>query len=444
VHFSTGELASLVLNESRLPGKVDFPIEKLQFLSGPPYRLHLKAAGKDATYIDWGWTGVFSDRKVRANITFGYSVGGGERLQPSGKQPFNYNGPYELMTDYQASLAEHQGKLYMVTASRGPLDPKAPRPESATLVMQTYLGKHAWSAPTTLAPKVTNDPCAVSDGRNFYVFYPTPEGVMYRFGRPETLGEPQPIPDTKGAYASAVEWHGAVLLFLYNGPDKSIACRTVREKSLGSVIDLGIKSTIPPGPAVDTLQNQLLLGTASALEKQQYRWQLRRLEWDTSSSNFKELSCSYVGGEKSGWAGNRRPTLLFNPSREFGPNGRIYWIATGVSDPMSAPTATFIAQTIGYKDVNDGWLRWRYYDEWTNTRSGIAAVWSSKDKDITLATTWASGSAGGDCGVFCAYNGTAIGHTDMADFDDVSLMANYGMPRSIGAFAVMPPPKAGK
>ena len=96
-----------------------------------------------------------------------------------------------------------------------------------------------------------------------------------------------------------------------------------------------------------------------------------------------------------------------------------------------------IAQTIAYKDVNDGWLRWRYYDEWTNTRSGIAACWH--DNDIVLATTWASGTAGGDGGVFCAYNGTAIGNADMGDFDDISLMADYGMARSIGTFSVMPP-----
>src|SRR5579871_5215856 len=359
VHFSTGELASLVLNETHLPGKVPFPIEKLQFLAGPPYRLHLKSAGKDATYVDWGWTGVFSDRTVRANITFGYSVGGGERLQPSGKQTFNYDGPYELMTDYQASLAEHRGKLYMVTASRGPLDPKAPRPESETLVIQTYLGKHAWSAPVTIAPKVTYDPYAVSDVQNFYVFYPTAEGVMYRFGSPEALSEPQLIPDSKGAYASAVDWKGTVHLFLYNGPDKSIVYRTVRGKSLGPVVDLGVKSAIPPGPAVDTIHDQLLLGTAGALGNQPYRWQLRRLSWE-KEGGFKEVSCVFVGGEKVTWAGNRRPTLIFNPSREYGPQGRIYWIAAGLAQPLNTPTAFFIAQTIGYPEVNDGWLLWRY------------------------------------------------------------------------------------
>jgi hypothetical protein len=454
VHFSTGELASLVLNESHLPGKVPFPIEKLRFLTGPPYRLHIQAAGKNATYVDWGWTGVFSDQKVRANITYGYGVGAGERLQPSGKQTFNYDGPYELRTDYQASLAVHRGKLYMVTASRAPLDPKAPRPASATLVIQTYLGKHAWSAPTTIAPQVTNDPYAASDEHDLYVFYPTAEGVRYRFGRDpaqvasgtltrkDALSAPQSIPDSKGAVVSAVNWQGTLILFLYQGPDINIVTRTVRGTHLGPVVDLGIRSTIPPGPAVDTLNNQLLLGTAGLAGNQPYRWQLRRFTRDETSGGFTPVSCAYVGGEKSGWAGNRRPTLIFDPGPEYGPQGRIYWIAAGLAQPLTSPTAFFIAQTIGYKEVNDGWLRWRYYDEWTNTRSGIGAAWY--DKDITLATTWASGTAGGDGGVFCAYNGTAIGNVDMGDYDDISLMANYGMARSIGTFAVMPPTGAGR
>ncbi len=440
VHFSSGELASLVLNESHLPGKVPFPIEKLTFLEGPPYRLHLKSAGPDATYIDWGWSGVFSDKTVRANITYGYSVGGGERLQPSGTKTFNYDGPYELMTDYQASLCEHNGKLYMVTANRGPLDPKAPRPKSAGLVLQTYLGRHAWSAPTTIGQDVTNDPVAASDGNYFYVIFPTEEGIKYRFGPPNALGEPKLIPNTKGAYASAVNWQGTLYLFLYRGPDTNVTCLSVSQSKLGTIADMGFRTTIPPGTAVDSVHNQLLLGTAATVGNNPYRWQLRRFDW-SAAGGFKEASTVFVGGEKSGWAGNKRPTIIFNPSKEFGPEGKIYWISSGVGNPVNKAAGFYVAQTIGYKDKNDGWLLWRYYDEWTNTRSGIGAAWF--DNDITLATTWASGTAGGDCGVFCAYNGIAIGNTDMGDYDDVSLMANYGMSRGIGTFARMPEQSAG-
>jgi hypothetical protein len=255
--------------------------------------------------------------------------------------------------------------------------------------------------------------------------------VTYRFGRPDALSEPQSVPDSKDDCVSAVNWEGTVYVFLYGGSDRSIAYRTVRGKALGPVVDTGIRSTIPPGPAVDTIHRQLLLGTAGTLGKQTYRWQLRRLAWDPGTGRFKEVSCAFVGGDKAGWAGNRRPTLIFRANREYGPNGRIIWIAAGLAQPLTTPTRFYLAQTIGYRDVNDGWLLWGYYDEWTNTRSGIGAAWSTQQKDIVLATTWASSTAGGDCG-------TAVGDVDMGDFDDVSLMANYGLSRSISTFARLP------
>lgn len=436
IHFSTGEFSSVILNDSKLIERLPFPIEKLHFLSIGPYQFRMKADGPNATLIDWNWNGVFDKKPVRSNITYGYAVGGGERLQPSGTQPFNYNGPYELMTDYQASLVNHKGKLYMLTASRGPVEVDAPRPE-AELVIQTYLGKRAWTKPISLASRVISDPAGVSDGTTFYAFYMTPDGVSYRFGQPDKLGEPVAIPDTKGMSVSAVNWKGTVYAFFFKDKDTNMTYRTVQGKTLGPIIDLGIKGTIPPGLAVDTKANQLLLGTASPLNNDPWRWQLFRFTWSIQSNSFKEVSHEWLGGDKAGWAGDLRPNLIFDASEEAGPQGRIYWIARGHGSKKNDPIGTFVARTIGYKDFNNGWMLWRYYDEWTNTRSGIGAAWF--DNDIVLATTWASGTAGGDCGVFLGYNGTAISGVDMSDFDDIALMANYGIARSIGTFAVIPP-----
>lgn len=436
IHFSRGELADIILNESRLPGKLPRPIEKLKFLAGPPYRFRIQAAGSHATYVDWGWSGAFTDRRIRANITYGYSVNGGERLQPSGTKPIGAPGPCELMTDYQASLVVHRGSLYMVTADRDALDPKAPRPESAKLVIQRYLGKRAWTPKADLGMHTAGDPAAVSDGRTFYVFYPTKVGVRYRYGSPDRLGDSVTIPDTAGCSIGAVNLRGTILLLLYRSSAENIRYCTVRGTRVGPMKDLGIKSTITPGAAYDTRRKELLLGTGSELNRQPYRWQLRRLTGDPERG-FSEVSCVFLGGEKSGWAGNKRPNLIFDTSRDAGPDGRVIWIASGVSDPSNTPTGLYIARTIGVKDHNEGWMLWRYYDEWTNTRSGIAAAWYRGD--IVLATTWASDQATTDGGVYCAYNGTAIGNQDMADFDDVTLMADYGIARSIQTLAVMPP-----
>lgn len=447
IHFSDGEFASAVLNESHLMERLPFPIERLHFLGLGPYRFRMKADGPKATLIDWNWNGVFDKKPVKACITYGYAVSAGaERLQPSGTKSFNYDGPYELMTDYQASLVEHKGKLYMFTANRGPVEVDAPRPV-AELVVQTYLGNKAWTKAVTVAPQVVCDPSAISDGKTLYVFYPTPDGIAYRFGQPDAFSEAQLIPDSKGMQISTVNWKGTIYAFFYEGKDTNITYRTVSGKILGPIMDLGIKGTVPPGLCVDTKKNQLLLGTGQPAPEgvytwhKDYRWQLYRLAMDTQNGHFKEISHEWLGGEKAGWSGDLRPTLIFDTREEAGPEGRIYWIGRSRGVNKRDAVGNVVAQTTGYKDDNNGWRIWRYYDEWTNTRSGIGAAWY-KD-NIIIATTWASGSAGGDCGVYLGYYGLAISNVDMGDFDDISLMANYGMARSIGSFSEMPPAVTG-
>jgi len=343
-------------------------------------------------------------------------VSGGERLQPSGTKTFNYDGPYELRTDYQASLCEHKGSLYMFTANRPPVAPEAVRPKSYSLVMQRYQGKHAWSEPASVAENAAGEPFAVSDTKTLYLFYPTEKGIQYRFGTPDALGSAVLIPGTVGMQVSAVNWYGKIYLFQYSGADANIQYRSIDSSSVGPLQDIGIRSNTPPGPAVDTIHRQLLVGTTELQGQQKFRWQLRRFNRD-NNGDFKIASTHFLGGDTSGWAGNKRPTIIFNPSTSFGPEGKIYWIAAGVSNATSGQSGFYVGQTIAYKDKNDGWLLWRYYDEWTNTRTGIGAAWF--DNDITIATTWASGTAGGDGGVFVGYNGTAIGNVDMGDFAEM-------------------------
>jgi hypothetical protein len=197
---------------------------------------------------------------------------------------------------------------------------------------------------------------------------------------------------------------------------------------------LGYRSTLPPGPAIDTLKDQLLLGGAAPLGSQNRRWQIKR--FTEAGTKFTSVGDAWVGGPNTSWAGSRRPSVIFSSSPDAGPNGKIYFIAAGNANSERDAVGFYIAQTIAYKETNDGWLLWRYYDEWTNTRSGVSAAWYNND--ITVATTWASGTAGGDGGVFVGEHGLAISDVDMGDFDDIALMADYGMSRSIGTFAKMP------
>ncbi|MBI3721829.1 MAG: VCBS repeat-containing protein, partial [Fimbriimonas ginsengisoli] len=80
VHYSRGTFAKLVLHEENLDERLPFPIQQLHFLQSGPYHYKMKPDGPNATLIDWNWNGIFGERNVRADINYGYSTYGGERL----------------------------------------------------------------------------------------------------------------------------------------------------------------------------------------------------------------------------------------------------------------------------------------------------------------------------------------------------------------------------
>jgi hypothetical protein len=438
VHFSTGELSKLVLNETHLSEKVPYPIEKLKFLSNIPFKFRLKAIDPNTTWIDWNWNGILDTKPVRANISWGGGVGAGPGFNPSGR-PADIWGTFEDLTDFAPELVVHKGKLYYLVVKRGPLAPTAPRPGVGLLTISRYLDNHSFTTASVVAPAATNDPSAVSDGKTFYVFYPTTDGVMYRFGQPDNLSAPYQIAETIGAYCRAFVWKGTVYLMFYYGPDRNIVYRTVKGDQLGPILDMGIKSTVPPGAAIDTIHNQLLLGTTETQDAQTYRWQLRRLNFDEKTGTFKQASWEWLGGEKSGWRGNRAIRLLFDASSDAGPEGRIYFFGRGLSEPATNAAGVYMAQSVAYKDQDGGWLLKQMGNAWYNSAPPPGVAWYNNE--IAVARTWGSGSPTVDGGVNIAFEGSGVTNIDMADYNDINEMDTFGIARSIQTFAIMPPEK---
>lgn len=435
IHFSTGELAALVLNEQRLSEKIPYPYNKLEFLAGNPYEFRIKALSPNETWVDWNWNGILDDKPVKADVTWGECVDLGLRFNSSGR-PVDVGGAFDDYTDFAPELVVHDGKLYYLVIKRLPIDPGEPHPSSGPLVMYRYQSNHCFGAATEVDPAATSVPSAVSDGKTLYIFYLTSEGVMYRFGQPDDMSKAYSIPESKDLQVRAFVWKGTVFALLYSGADGAVRYCLVRQGTLGSIHDLGFKSTIPPGPVIDTIHQQLLLGTAQAQGNMTYRWQLRRFAWDEKAGVFKQVSWEWLGGEKSGWRGNTRPGLIFDASPDAGPDGRIFFFGRGFSDGAAALANVFMAQSVAYKDYNDGWLLKRIGDFSYQSRQAPGVAWFNSD--IALAGTWGSNTAQSDGGVFLCYRGMGIAEVDMADFDDISMMADYGISRSIGTFVQMP------
>jgi hypothetical protein len=441
-HYSNGEFAKIILNDHRLPGVLPFPIERLRFLTYGPLSLRLKPAGKNATFVDWNMTGTFGAAPVRASIAHGYGVNGGpfENVQSRFRNPPETRaGEAEEYTDYAPELAVHHDALYLLVLRRsgaGLLDPNAPRPAPGLLVLRRYEGKSAWSTPMVVATEATGDPCGISDGRNFYIFYPTAAGLAYRFGAPARLSAPHLIPESVGAAVRAVNWQGRIIIFMHFDAERNIVYRSVKGANVGPARDLGIKSTIVPGPAVDTLHNQLLLGAGLPYLNFKSRWLLWRFDGEADSDRFRMHSREWLSDAKSVLAGDGRLTVLFDPHTDNGPDGRVYILTR--SDAAGVARAWCVAfqmHSIAYKDSNNGWWLNRMYDGGMGTRVPIGGVFYRGDLIAAIARGQATPEDGA---VGISYHADGIIGVDTGDFDDIDFMAKYGLARSILTLAVIP------
>jgi hypothetical protein len=149
-----------------------------------------------------------------------------------------------------------------------------------------------------------------------------------------------------------------------------------------------------------------------------HRWKIYRFDPEGKPDEGR-----WVGGAGGGEQGNRRPNLIFL-------GGELHFIATGLVLPEGANRGfLWDAVTIGDRSLRDGWLVKRYYDEWTASRSAMAACLHGGE--ILLAFRWLAPNHPSDDDLMVAHRGSGIGRAPMADFDDVAYITRIGLPRSI-------------
>lgn len=412
IHYSRGEFAATVLDETRLLERLPYPIDRIGFLGNQPYRFHLEADGP-STKIDWNRDGRFAREPVRADITDVYGANGGERF-PVGK------------TVFAPVLVEHGADVLLFATRR-----------DGKLVWRRGTGVGTWTEETVLSSVTpSGDPALCSRGGLLWLFVPTVDGVaVLRARDPGQLeaSKPELLPDTKGSSVSAVTLADRVLLLLWDGPHAPIRFMDARSSSSPSPLDtLGdLTSTFAPGAVEDPVTAELLVGVGATRTKdgvERSAWRVHRLR--AAAGRFTEVSVQTVGGEASGWCGNSRPVLLV----EHGPSAlvdrRLHFIARGMGAAPDDHVCFYEAITIGDATEDDGFRLRRFYDEWTTTKSPVGACFH--DGDLLLAFRWFGNVHGDeDDNLLVSHHGFGIDATVLRDFDDVSEIANIGLAHSI-------------
>ncbi|MCW5943239.1 MAG: hypothetical protein KIS66_13485 [Fimbriimonadaceae bacterium] len=427
IHYSKGEFKDFVLRETDLDETIPLPYEKVKFLEKGPYRFRLKANG-ETTLIDWNWNGVFGEKHIRADVNYSYSTNAGRR-DDVGK---THGSPW---------LFAHEKRAFVLYGTHDlPADPKVDPSLSVDrpgrLLLRRLKQPFAWDDPWVIeAGGVTGDPVAASLGNHVWAFYPTGQGVVRRrltvskadlaMSAPEVVSSDPSVVPTVGVHG------GLLYLFLWNPTSQIVTYRTMAaDGRLADPRPLDTTSTNPVGLCTDTLTGEAIIGLAKDQdEKRPNRWQVRRYR---ASSGVLQSSApvEWIEGEAGQSRGTGRLTVLFDDSKDGGPNGRIYLYGRGMTSPESPWACTYVAHQLADKTVKGGWLVKRFYDEWTQSRSAPAAAWFGGD--VLWAYRWVDGGQGPtDNNLHVGYRALGIESAPMGDHDDLTYFRTFGIRHSI-------------
>ncbi len=450
VGFSDGRLSSVVLNERHLDEYLPLPMDRISFLAGPPYYYRMKPAsdGK-GTLIDWNWNGVFGEKDISADINYGYSTHAGERHVVCK----TYTAP--AMTAISQGIESRLLLFYGMLAPGTPLpavdfkakDPSLSSDQPGRLCLRLWQGADPapdgdkWSAEIVVeAAGVTGESTATTFERAVWIAYPTLTGIQIRrlilniAGLPE-IGPAALLPNSLGAQPTLTSLNGRIALLLWRDRTKPVSLRWMSLKNdqvtVSAETPLEFTSNVPVG-ATGGLDAEgkpaLWIGLTQDQDRRRpSRWQIRALTAAPDGTLHPKLHF-WADGENGQNRGFGRVTLLLEPDKAFGPEGRWYFLQRGGTE--ADLNQDYIGMRIADKTMNGGCLTRRYYDEWTNSRSAPGACWFRND--IALASRWFGDSpAYRDNNLYVGFFGRGIESEDMGDFDEFREIRDYGLAGSI-------------
>jgi hypothetical protein len=403
IGYSEGLLSKLSLDENALSEVLDFPYEKLKYLAGGPFHFRVEPLPGGKTWVDWNRDGIKDEKPVRANINAVCGEGYGPRhildeVAPVGTATLTDREP--VLLDVAGSLALLYSKkdtheLWARVLPKGDDDP-------------AHFGK-----PRKLLDAAGEDLSAVAIGKELHVFATQGGKVVAASGTLEGLE----VEGVVGEGSAAAVARGDEVLVFLRAADGTISCD-------GKTLE-GVKSACPPGVALDTLRDEVLLVTT---DEKTWRLRLTRIDPETLAVTKTEP----VGGPHASDATSRRPAVLFETQPWLPEAGRIDIFHAGIVDGPNPNTHMYRSFTIGDKEWQGrgGWKEDMTWNEWSYSTAGPGAAlhgghpwhadlfwWGEQDPH-----SWH---------VAIAPNADGICDADLHDFDDWAEIRDHGLERSI-------------
>ncbi len=400
IRFSDGRFRAVELRESALVERLPFPLADLRYLAAAPYRFTLAADGDAATRIDWNQNGRFDDEPVEADINYGGSTYCGVRRN------------VEVCAAAPA-LFVLAGVTHLVTVD----------PRSTAVSVRACEGDGTWARPRKIPHSPTrHDPLAVGNGDEGFVFFRTQRAWQVARVTGEVIEAPVELAALGTRDLGATACAGRVLVVSRADDDALVAyfLDWRAKDKLSEPQPLTLRSRVAPGLAVEPGTGRVVMATSG--KKAGHDWCLR-IDWlALEGDTLREVESAWTRGEQVNHC-TTRPIVAFH-------GDELNVFHTGWFDANGLTTA-WRTRRIGNKALDDGWLTCLLYDQWTETRVGVA--FADGPQGAIYAYRWDPGDHG-DMKVNMvqtAHNGWGIDAAPMRDFDDCSKITQWGIRHSI-------------
>lgn len=422
IRYSTGDLGG-PYSERALPERMPFPIDKLRYVSGGPYRFRIKADG-DSTLVDWNMNGIFEDKPVAADITYSHGI----RIGPRYDVGPSWCGP---------ALTAVGDRLVMLTGhfpAGTPLpDPQGPNSQANLTVahpgsLSVHSWRDGWAEHVVVQPKgVAGSPSAVTLGDRVFVAYPTTEGPTVREVRISQdgaveFGQTINLPSSPAVVPTLAAVGDRLAILSCNPGQGDVTLRwRLPDGKLTPEQSLGFRSQAPVGAVGgkgDTLWVARLEGGDVP---NRGRSEMVGFTLDRAHSLVQVKSRSWIEGHYA----YVRPTVLWRDEPGLDGEGRLYFLGNGAD---SKPWSTHYL-TLQVADPTVKWQVRRYYEPSDISRDAPGACWYRDD--MAYVRRLADGTPGRNDMLSLGFYGTGASPEPIGDYDDVGQLVDFALARSI-------------
>ena len=417
IRYSDGQFASLKMKETDLDETVPFPAAALEFLTRAPYRFSIRPAG-NRTEVDWNRNGVFGETHVRADINYAGGTYLGDRI--------------DVDTSTTAPAGAYHGDTFYVAHG------VAPQGRPRTVVLRKWLGDGKWGPriATGLANTI-GDPSFVVQSDLLWVASATTSGIAIVALRPRGDGATVDaslgamLPDRPARLVTLAVLDGRLVLFARLATNGHVTYRVWNGSGSGwsDEADTGLVSKRAPAAVWNPIAHQAVIVTIR--DGNVPNRLIANVRGFVNGRLDEAGPMDWIGGARGGTATQARPAVLFDTTRDAGPDGRLYayYMAGGAHD------SAYFSMQIADRTFNDGWLERVAYDEWSTTASAPAAAISPKG-DIAYCYRQE-----GDGMVKCAFHGSGVESGEMGDVDELAYIRAHGLRESIARDQKAPRPE---